>query len=67
MLVWDIASSTDVVEGKSDFLQSKVTKDLSTALVSAGVGYWYGTREEIIARWNILFRKEGLLGTKRKS
>lgn len=67
VLVWDIASSTEAVEGKSDFLQSKVTKDLSTALVSAGVGYWYGNREEIMARWNILFRKEGLLGTKRKS
>jgi uncharacterized protein (DUF58 family) len=67
VLVWDIASSTEVVEGKSDFLQSKVTKDLSTALVSAGVGYWYGTPEEIMARWNILFRKDGLLGTKRKS
>jgi hypothetical protein len=67
VLFWDIASSNEVFEGKSDFLQSKVTRDLTTALALSGVIYCHGTIEEIMARWNILFRKEGLLGTKRKS
>lgn len=66
VLVWDLASG-DFGDNKEDPVQNKVTRDLANTLAKSGVRYWQGTREEIIARWNSLFRKEGLLGTKRKS
>lgn len=66
VLVWDIAASKRGGE-PNYLLHNKVAGDLTTALAKSGVGYWHGNREEIVARCDLLFRKEGLLGTKRKS
>ena len=65
VLVWDL-NSREVIGESVGSIKNRVTRDLTVALTRSGVGYWHGSREEILAQWEILVRKEGFLGRKRK-
>ncbi len=64
VLVWDPTSTG--VATNINLLEQKVTSDLTKTLFKTGVTYWHGEPEDLLARLDVLMRKEGLLGNLRK-
>ncbi len=65
VLVWD---PTPTADSKSiDLLTQKVTTDLTKTFLGTGITYWHGEPEDLLARLDVLLRREGLLGKLRKS
>ncbi len=50
----------------TNLIEQKVTTDLAKAFSRTGVTYWHGETEDILARFDDLLRREGLLVSSRK-